>query len=396
MVRPGKRTRPWLSLLGGLLAAGTAVAQPDLYLKSALSLAGVQDDNLFSTPESRQGDRISRITPEIAAGVRSERLSVAGRYAFDAERYAEHPELDTARAREVASFDLQSRPARLLTFSLHGDYVSTLTPGELNLATGLAAGRLRATRLALSPTVDWRLGPATTGTASYTQTKDDLAGGVAAETRATTVGLERRLSPRDTGTLGYSLSRYDFEGGVATAAHTLSLGWERRVGPRTGFTLRAGPRYSEGRVDPEVSLSVQHGMKRLETSLTCSRSLATVIGRAGTVVTDSVLPAVSYRPTRALQLSVSPGFFKIRDPLGGSDVRVYLIGLEAIWHIGDWMSLVGTYRRSRQRGFLDAAAPGADGAVEEIARDTFLLSLVARQKVTPAPAATGAPPWVTP
>src|SRR6267378_2235475 len=207
MDRPGQRVILGLGVLGSLILGGTAVAQPDLYLKSALSVTGVQDDNLFSTPDSRQGDVITRFTPGIEAGSGSERLSLAGRFALDAERFTEHPELNTPRAREIASFDFQSRPTRLVTFSLHGEYLSTLTPGELNLTTGLAAGRLRARRLAVGPAVNWRVGPATVGSASYTQTMDDLAGAVTAQTRAAALGLERRLSQRDTVTLGYNFGR---------------------------------------------------------------------------------------------------------------------------------------------------------------------------------------------
>jgi len=392
MERPRRSASLGLGLLGVVVLGGTAAAQPDFYLKGALSVAGVEDDNLFSTPDSRQGDVITRFTPGIEAGLRSDSHSLEGRLAIDAERFARHPELDSTRARQVASLDLRSRASRRVTFSLRGDYLSTLTPGELNLTTGLAAGRLRATRWSAVPAVTWRIGRATAGNASYTLTRDDLAGGVAAGVQTAVLGLDRRLSPRDTGSLGYTLSRYDFEGGTAVTARTLSLGWDRRVGPQSGFTLRAGPRYSDGRVDPEVLVALHRDAQRLHSSLTLSRSLATVIGRAGTVVTDSVLPAVSWRATGSLQLSASPGLFKIRDALGGSDVSVYLLGLEAAWRLGDWLSLVGTYRRSLQRGALDAAPGG--GAADEIARDTVLLSLVARQKET-RPAAL-APPGATP
>jgi hypothetical protein len=372
MEHPRRSVGLGLGVLGGVVLGGTAAAQPELYLKGALSVAGVQDDNLFSAPDSRQADVITRFTPGIEAGLRSDSHSLEGRFAIDAERFARHPELDSARARQVASLDWRSRATRRVTFSLHGDDLSTLTPGELNLTTGLAAGRRRATRRSAVPAVAWKIGRAAAGSASYTLTKDDLAGGVAATTHTAALGLERRLSPRDTG----------------------SLGWDRRVGPHSGFTLRAGPRHSDGRVDPEVSVALHHDAQKLHALLTLSRSLATVIGRAGTVVTDSVLPAVSWRATRFLQWSASPGLFKIRDASGGSDVSVYLLGLEATCRLGDWLSLVGTYRRSLQRGALDVEPGG--GAAEPIARDTMTLSLVARQREMRPPASYGSGPGVTP
>ena len=395
MDRRGWRIVSELGILGSLAFWGAAGAQPEPYARGSLTLSGVQDSNLFSaTGDSRQGDSISRLTPEIEGGFRSARLSVAGRYALDAERFADHPELDTNRARQIATLDFQTRPAHPLSLSLHGDYVSTLTPGELNLTTGLLAARLRATRLSVGPTVDWRLGPATNAIASFTQTKDDVVSGIAIQTRTTALGLERRLSPRSTGSLGYTLGRYDFGGENVTTAHTLSLGWERSVGSLGGFTLRGGPRYSAGRVDPEVSLVMRRDAKRLHVSLTCGRSLGTVIGRAGTVVTDSVLPAVSWQPLRSLQVSAAPGVFRTRDASGGPEARVYLIDLGAIWRIGDWLSIAGTYRRSLQQGALGGA--GSAGAIDEIARDTLMLSLVASQGKTRAPAGAGPSQEVAP
>src|SRR6266581_4918133 len=195
MNRRGWRVVPRLGILGSLALWGTAVAQPEPFVRSSLSLATVQDDNLFSAPgDSFQRDSISRLTPEIEGGFRSARLYIAGRYALDAERFADHPELDTNRARQIATLDFQARPSRPLALSLHGDYLSTLMPGELNLTTGLLAGRQRATRFSLGPAVEWRLGPATNATASFTQTKDDVVSGIAVETRTTALGLKRRLS----------------------------------------------------------------------------------------------------------------------------------------------------------------------------------------------------------
>jgi len=134
--------------------------------------------------------------------------------------------------------------------------------------------------------------------------------------------------------------------------------------------------------------------KRLHVSLTCGRSLGTVIGRAGTVVTDSVQPAISWQPLRSLQVSAAPGVFRTRDASGGPEARVYLIDLGAIWRIGDWLSIAGTYRRSLQQGALGGA--GSAGAIDEIARDTLMLSLVASQGKTRAPAGAGPSQEVAP
>jgi len=386
----GGRVAQGIGFLGGIVFGGAAMAQPDPYLKGTLSLAEVRDDNLFYTSESRQSDVISRLTPGIEAGSRSERFTIAGRWALDVERFADHPELDTDRARESAALDLHTRLSRPVSFSLHGDYLSTLTPGELNLATGLAGGRARARRFSAGPSIDWKLGPTTDGTLAYTLTRDDLAGGSRTDSQSSALRLEHHPSSRNTTTADYSFSTYAFEAGRPLDVHTLTLGWERRVGPRSSFALRAGPRYSGGRFDPEASVALEHGAGRFDTSLNLARTLSTVIGQSGTFVTDSALAGVGYQPLPSLKLSAAPGVYWIRDSSGGPETHVYVVGLEGSWRINDRLSLVGRYRRNLQRGILSSAAPGTGDTVLEIARNTFFLGLSAGRNEPRARDAGGA------
>ena len=371
---------PGMLICGGLLFHGAASARSDVSGFGELSLTGVEDDNLFSAPGTGTGDRISRLTPRVGADYRSARLSLAGRYSLDAERYAEHPELDTSRARQHAALDLAARPSHRVGLALHGDYQTTLTPGgDLNLATGLAAGRVRARRLELRPSIDWRSGPASGGSLTITQTTDSLVGGAATGTRAAALELERRTSPRNTASLRLGTTLYDFDRAPDVTAHVLGVGWERHLGRGALIELRGGPRFSGGRTDPELSAAVRGDFKKMHVALSGNRSLATVIGRAGAVVTDSLMPSVAFQPRPSFQVIASPGYFRIRDARGGPEATVYLADVQATWRLGDRLSLVGGYRRSRQRGALDPPAPGAVDPARPIAHDTLFLGLVARQ-----------------
>jgi Putative beta-barrel porin 2 len=385
----GRSRRPVLTgacLMGLLVAGGPAVPGADFEFKGRLAVAGVQDDNLFYTSQNMQSDVITRVTPEIEAGSRSERFSLTGRFSQDAERFAEHSELDTNQARQFAAIDLESGLSRPVSFALHGDYLSTLSPGDLNLETGLAGGRARARRLAVSPSFKCKWSAATSSRIAGTLSKDDLVGGVATDTRSATFDLEHHASRRDTVSAGYSVSRYDFEGSVPVVSHLLTLGWDRRLGTRSGIALRAGPRYSEGRVDPEGSLALHVGANRTQTSLTVSRSMTTVVGLAGTVVSDSVLAGLSYDPSPSFRISATPGFYRTRDPLGGPETRVFTAGLEADWRLSDWLSVVTTYRRNVQQGGLTPGAPGVGAVVPEVARNTLYVGLVAGRSETKATA----------
>ena len=379
---PGRRPPlvPGMLICGGLLFHQAASARSDVSLRGALSLTGVEDDNLFSTPGEETEDRITRLTPQVDARYRSARLSLAGRYALDAERYAEHPELDTSRARQHAALDLSARPSHRIGLALHGGYQTTLTPGgDLNLATGLAAGRVRARRLEVRPSIDWRSGPSSGGSVTFTQTTDSLAGGESTGTRSGAIELERRTSPRNTASLRLATTRYDFETSIDTTAHVMSVGWDRDLGRRAALALRGGPRFSEGRTDPEISASLRGDFKTLHVALSGARTLATAIGRAGAVMTDSLMPSVAWQPRPWIQVSASPGYFRIRDARGGPEATVRVADLQATWRLGDRLSLVGGYRRSRQRGALDPPAPGAVDPVRPIAHDTLFLGLVASQ-----------------
>ena len=235
----------------------------------------------------------------------------------------------------------------------------------------------------------WTIGPRASGAAEYSETRDAIAGGVSTLTRSATVDLDRRLSPRDTASFGATSTRFDFSDGESVAAHALRLGWERRFSDRARLSLRAGPRLSEGRIDPEVAVALDRGGKRLDLSLACSRTLATVVGRPGPVQSDSLAPAIAYRPWHAFQITFRPGWIRSRDAGGGPDATVERLDLEAVWRLGENLSFVGAYSRSLQRGALDEAPPGADPD-PIVARSAVLFSLVAREGGRPAASGRGA------
>lgn len=378
-IRMGSRgVAPALILLGGILVPIVARAQAGSYVTPSFSVARVYDDNLFSTSSQREKDFISRLSPEIQAGYQSARLTLLGRYTFDTEVFADHPELTTAQARQQASTEFQYLPTRLLTLAFDSEYLDTQTPGEFNATTGLEVGRARAQRFSLSPSIAYRFDPLTAGTGGYVFTKDELAGGVLAETHTTDLGLDRRITPRDTGSFSYTFRQFAFGGGDTTrpfrsgdtiASSAFTLGWTREVTPLTSFTLRGGPRFSEGLVDPEVSASIRHRLKRGEVSFTYARSQTTVIGRTGTLDTESFAAAVTYQPLRFLQVSAAPSFFKSTNAT--FKAKVYRVNLGATYQITKWLSLVGSYEFSLQQGGLGRLRN------EEISHNLFLLRLVA-------------------
>lgn len=362
-----------LSLMGGFIIPTTAQAQAGFYVTPSFSVAEVYDDNLFSTSSRREQDIISRFSPGLQAGYQSTPLTLLGRYTFDAEVFANHPELTDAQAHQQASIAFQYLPAQWLTLAFTSEYIETPTPRELNKQTGLEGGRVRAQQYAFGPSIAYGFDPFTTGTGGYTFTKDEESGGVTTDTHSVSLGFGRRITPWDTGSLGYTFSLFRFDSEGTTTSHAFTVGWTRQLTSLTSIVLQAGPRFSEGSVDPEVSASIRHRLKQGDLSFTYSRSQNTISGRAGTVNTESFTGAVTYQLLPFLQVGAEPRFS--RNTGAASEAKVYEVSLNATYQINKWLSLLGSFNSSLQQGSLDSVTATSELGDEDIHHNILLLSV---------------------
>jgi hypothetical protein len=352
----------------GVLAPPGAEAQPGFYATPSLSVGEVYDDNLFSTPTRRQSDLISRFSPALEAAYRSAPLTLLGRYGFDAELYAEHPELNEAQVRQDASFELQSRPTPTLRFGLTGIFRETQTAGELNVETGLAAGRVRAQRLTLASSAGWQLGPRTEATIDGEAADDEVARGIDAQTYTASAGLTRELTPRDVGRLGLTFRRFVFDGNETPTSQAVVVGWRHVFTPRTSLSLDAGPRFSDGSVEPEVSASLNHRLQTGDLSLTYAHQQTTAIGQAGALTTESLTALAAWEPRRSLRFRAAPRV--VRAEQAGEEAMVYGLSLEASYQLTKALALEARYDFALQRG---STAPSATS--DEIARNIIVLRM---------------------
>jgi hypothetical protein len=311
-------------------------------------VAEVYDDNLFSTSIRPEQDFISRFSPVLEAGYRSAPLTLLTRYAFDAEFYAEHPELDELLARQEASVELQGRPSPTLRLELSGAFVETLTASELNVGTGLAAGRARAQRVSMRTSAEWQVDPRTEATAEVEAADDDIETGISSQSYTAGIRLERQLTPRDGGRLTYTLRRFLFEGADTITSHAAQVGWRRALTPRTSLELDAGPRFSDGSVDTEVAAGLRHRIQSGELSLTYSRTETTNIGQVGALSIDNLTALVLWEPQRFLRFRAAPSV--VRAEQAGREAMVYLLSLGASYQLTKFVALEATYGFTRQRG----------------------------------------------
>ena len=367
------------------------------YLTPSFRLTEEFDDNIFATSSGKESDFISVFSPGIEAGYRSEPFTLLVNSGFDADVFAEHPELSDATSAWHAGLNLRYLPIRPLALGLHVAYIETNRPSNLasdlapiliapavpsaapppsaasppiagtppstpslssDLAPALIApatvvefGRRRATLLSASPSAVYQFTPLTTGSAAYTYTHSTLEGGVANTTHGTQLNLSHQLTPLDTGTLGFRATVFESEGSATTTSYAPTLGWTRKVTPETTLSLSGGPRFSDGSVAPEVSARLDREFKLLRVSLGYSRSEGFVVGESGAVKTETYSGSVIFEPLKSLLVAVVPAITKIS---GGStsDRTIYGLGASASYPILRWLTARASYRFAfeEQRG----------------------------------------------
>jgi hypothetical protein len=366
------RPRRLLAIAAATAAAlgpATAGAQGRFELSHALAFTQVYDDNLFSRASAGEKDYISRLTPMIQAGYLSAPFSVRARYELDAEAYAGHRELSDVAARQDASIRIDNGRARILTFSAEGAFSSTQRPGELNLATGLDAQRAAARRLSTRELLSRRFGRTTEATLEHAYTWDALSGGIEGRTSVGRMEVKKQVTARDRAHASYTLRHFDFDGASGVLAQVLTLGWDRRLTRRLSLELDGGPRLTEGRVGPELSLSLVHRLPRREWALSYAQTQATAIGEPGLITVETFAAAAS-QVLGPVRLRATPSVWRNRRD--GAEAMVYRMAVDAEWRVSRPVSLIASYQYSLQTGSLTGRPIG------DIAHDLVLLRLATR------------------
>src|SRR5437870_7227604 len=305
----------WLRVVfvAGVLLPSAAPAQTGYYLTPSLSVAEVYVDNLFYSPAPRTHDFFTRISPSLKAGYQSAPLTVEGSYAFDSEVYSQHSELTTPLVRQRGLIELKATPDQVLTLSVPVAYYQTKTPQELNLTTGLATRRVRAERYTTNPAFTYRFDPLTTAKGDYTYAKDLIAGGITIDSHIVNLTLDSRLSLSDTAGPGYVGRHFEFAGFPALTSHAFTVGWSHELTPLTTFTLRGGPRLTEGTLDrlPEGFASIRHTLKRGELSISYASTSTTTSGQTTSLKPQSVTGTATTELLPKLKFSAGPAIYWI-------------------------------------------------------------------------------------
>jgi len=348
IIVPGVRTSAW--------------AQAGWYLTPSLRLSESFDDNIFGTSTNRESDFITRVTPGLDGGYRSEPFTLTAAGAFESDIFAKNPQLDDPTTGWNAGLNAQYLPTRNWTLGLNINYfetksLTTFTQGLINInlqnplnpANTVQFGRQRVTLLSASGSAAYQITPRTSANGSFAYTYSTFEGGSTNTVYATQLGLSHQITAVDTGTFNYLISVFDSPGSPTTVVNTPMIGWIRQFSPVTTLNVSAGPSFVEGSVYPAVNAQLTHQFKIFDivanAALRYSYAQGFVVGEAGAQNTQNATATLTAEPIRSLLLSLVLGASKF-DSISERTVptvTTYGVALVATYQILKWLSASASY-----------------------------------------------------
>jgi hypothetical protein len=349
-------TRRVTAIVVSLQAAGAvAPAAQSVTVAPSFGTSVVYDDNLYHQPVA-EGDLRTRFSPRIDVVRQSEKLTVSSRFALDADRFTQHPELTTATARQDATVDARYTASRRLSFTAAASFTETETPADLNEVTALTPGRARARRMTVHPSTTYDIGARDAVRVGYIVSSDSLQGGVGATAQTATASVERHLSARSTLTVEYLEQHFLFGGGSdASASRAITTEWTRELARGTTLMLRAGPRVTRGMPAPELAATARHQQRAGSLSLSYQQTQTTLIGLEGIADVRGLAATAERELSPRLRILTSTGVLQTRQAHGAS--LTYRVSGVCTWTLAHGIAVEAGYDADRQRGNLYTAQP---------------------------------------
>jgi hypothetical protein len=350
-------------LVAWSLASERALAQDGFHVTPTLTVAELYDDDLYPQSAGAAKALVLRLSPQLIASYRSERLTVVGRAADVLDWRSEH---FAPWAQRTGDLQFRALATKRLTLSGGATFSDTNTPRDLNVQTGFDPGVVQTQSLKVGSAVAYRLDALSEGTVAYDFNRT-VQTGLLTDIHVLEPGIHAQLTERDTGRADVLVRRFVFHGYFAQTSVVPLLGWGHQVTPEISFTLLGGPRFTQGALeDAEASASIRQDMKKVHTALAYARTQTTV-GLLGTLNTNSVSATVAYEPFDRLRLSAAPAIFASAG--AALEAKVLQLKVDAAYTVNAWFVVAGTYRYSVQQvNHLDAAP-----LTRELSHHNFLL-----------------------
>jgi hypothetical protein len=352
-----------------VLAPAVIRAQGRSFGRATMTVEERYDSNLFGASQKAvvppQSDWITVFGPLLGTGYNSTTLSLEAHYGFRAEKYRTLTELDKLFARQDGGGTLAYR-GRRLSANLRGGYLYTQNPTDLNVETLRILGRSPGQRIDSAEALAVTLSPVTTLKLDHEFSRDMLERAATSNTNAIHAGVEHKTTGRTSLRADYRAGLVGFSNldNLSNAVNFASEGEERfhvgTVGVAHAFTpafnveIDGGVRTTSGDLDPEVSAVMRQRLEHGAIALRYQRTRSTTIGEGASLQVQGVAAEVSYTPTRAFALTVTP----TRTTSGGSLSRdvVYFLDIQTRIRAARRWSILGAGRAGRQ----DRSFPIAD------------------------------------
>jgi hypothetical protein len=354
------------------VAIAAATAAPahaqGVSLDPSVHIAQVFDDNVFNTPAA-EPDVIVRAGARLDARSVGERRTIVSHYAIDGDRFARHPELTSAHARQDAGIDAQYSATRRMSLAVAAAYADTQTPAELNVDSAVAPGRARAERISVHPSATYQLAARSSATTSYTVAHDRM-NGVDLTTQTATASFDRQATARDLVRWEYTAQRYSFDDIDRRFSQVVAAEWTRELTRATTVSLAGGPRLTDGRLSADMSAGIRRGSRTGGVSIAYTRTQTTLIGLVGVADTHGVTARFAAANAAGAAIRVEPAL--VRTSQGDFASTVSRVSIGCAWPIARALALDASYDYALQRGNLYAAQ-----TLESIGRNVIMIRLVA-------------------
>lgn len=356
-------------VIASLAASGNADARVVWSVAPSLTVAAVNDDNIFLTTEPAIEDDIIRYTPGITIDYTADALNVIAQYSQDAEYYNDNEQLDSSSIRRNGTILMTYQASERLSWGLNASYFKTPTPGELNLGDGLIQlGRMPTTRESAGATIDYAFTPTLDGAFAYTAIRDETQLGIGGDTHEARSEFQKDLSARDAVLFGYTYRQFRFNNADEQDSHTGMVGWEHLFTPRTTLRVMAGPRYFGDDVEPNVESSLSHEFGTGEFTLTYNRSEVLLAGSTARVETELASFVYTQRFGNRFTVSIAPSYGEAESEQG-TQVDVRQVGAEARYAFNDYFAVSANWLGSRQEEII------VGGFERDIPRDVATVAL---------------------
>jgi hypothetical protein len=313
-------------------------------LQPSVTLSLRHDDNPFVEPEGAERAGNLGIEPSLVLLRHGSRSTVSFHLAQAAERYADHPEIDTLDARQTLALRGDVHVNRRWTTGLAASQLRTAAAGELESASPIDLGRRAARRRQLAATTTYALSRTATFSGELTMTHDAIVG---AAPLSSTTGMLRvdQRGPHESRLSLLHQWRRHAGGGRGSVSHRLACGFERPVGRAIELAAEAGPRIARAGSGVEWMFRARVHTRRSEVRGEWSDGESAVIGAAAPAI---VRRAGVSGATAAGAFHGRAAFDRLRSR-GGVEATLLRASLEVGYRPAPQVAIVGAASRSRQQ-----------------------------------------------